>query len=215
MNLIKRSLISGTFIILFSCVGNRPVRNDQIYYDEFYSVLNDLIRMSLPHVSAIRYETVPVIKPPWLPSSDSPNSVSPQEPLPFGTISYNWLSFFSLAKNRKLDSLDVEFMYHSIDSSKVIVIDSNKICIPVITKSEFTSIFQDSGIYIGYSRIKKKFGTSCYISVSTPIFNSDYSKIVLSINYYCGALWGKGYEFVLEKEHGKWRVIDKSTTWES
>jgi hypothetical protein len=213
MKALNLLLTIGLLTILTSCNRNRINIKDRIYYDEFYSVINDLIRSNLSDVSAIRYVTEPVVKPPWHPSSRPTDSILPPEPTAIGTIRYNWLSFYPLAKQRGLDSVDVDFMYHSIDSSKIIVIDSNRVCIPVITKATFNALFQDSGINIGYDRIKKKYGTSCYISVSTPVFNSDYSKIVLAINYYCGPLWGNGFEFILRKKDGKWILIEKYRTW--
>ena len=215
MKKIENLIIILGFILLYSCKSNQQKANDKVYYDEFYSVLNSLIRFSFSDVSAISYKTIPIIKPPWKPSFQSPDSVSLPDPNSNNVICYNWLSFYSIAKRRDLDTVDVNYMYHSIDSSKIFVIDSSRICIPVITKSEFLALFQDSGINKGYERIQKKYGSSCYISVSSPIFNADHSKLILSINYYCGPVLGYGYEFVLRKKMGKWRVIDKEMTWES
>ena len=215
MKISKTLFIILGLILLISCGRNQQGVNDKIYYDEFYSVLNDLIRFSFSDVSAISFETVPVIKPPWIPSSQSPDSVSVPEPNSINVICYNWLSFYSLAKLRDLDSAEVDYMYRSIDSSKLFLIDSSRVCVPVITKSEFREFFQDSGINKGYKLIEKKYGSSCYVSVSTPVFNADYSKIILSVNYYCGPSWGYGYEFVLKKKKGKWRLIDQGITWQS
>jgi hypothetical protein len=215
MRQIKFLLFIVGLWLLTSCNNHQKNINERLYYSEFYSTVNDLISSQLKDVSAIAYKTMPVIKPFQIPAIKIVDSIASYDPPPFGVIQYNWLSVYPLAIKRNLNSKDVDFMYNSIDPSKIIQIDSNRVIKPVITEAIYTELFQDSGISVGYNRLKRKYGSSCYISVSTPIFNSDFSKVIISINYSCGPLWGNGYEFILEKKKGKWEMIEKSITWES
>jgi hypothetical protein len=199
------------FLSLTSC------HNQETSYEksqkEFYLVVNYLIDSVLTDISAISSLTMPIIKPFQIPAEKIVDSVNQPDPAPFGVIQYNWLSIYPLALRRNLNKTEVDFMYQAIDSSKIEIIDSSKVKIPVLTKAIFLELFQDSGINVGYQRIKKRYGTSCYVSVSTPIFNSNFTKVIISIDKFCGPLWGNGYEFVLEKKKGIWTIVDKSITW--
>jgi hypothetical protein len=103
-------------------------------------------------------------------------------------------------------------MFNSIDSTKEFKIDPARVFISVITINE---VFKNQNLEEGYDKLKKIYGSSCFISVSTPIFNSTYRKAVLFINYYCGPLNAQGYEFTLEKKNGKWKLIDEWGLWVS
>ncbi|MDR3008195.1 MAG: hypothetical protein LBV59_09700 [Sphingobacterium sp.] len=46
-----------------------------------------------------------------------------------------------------------------------------------------------------------------------PIMSHDRKKAFVSLDYVCGALCGQGYDFILEKINGKWKVIKRDYTW--
>jgi hypothetical protein len=117
-------------------------------------------------------------------------------------------------KRNNLDTTDVYKMYKSIDSTKTFLIDPKRINLPIITRDQFLDFFK-AGNDLGYEKIKESFGTSCYIRVSTPIYNGDFTKMILFVDCCCGSVWGQGYEFFLIKDDDKWRVIEENGTWES
>jgi hypothetical protein len=176
--------------------------------------LDNILRFSIQDVSAISYETVPVYKTIWGLDSIPSDTISPPPPPPPMINSVDLRHLKYVLKRNNLDTLDAYVMYKSIDSSKTFRIDQERIALPIITKEQFLEFFK-SDIDEGYDKIREKYGTSCYIRVSTPIFNADYTKMILYIDCFCGSLWGQGYEFILIKKEGEWRVIEENGTWVS
>lgn len=195
---------------------------ETIYYDEFYSILNDLIRMRLIGVSVIKSETMPVFKK-WRGSN-------PGKPI----SEFNVNPCIAQIKRKNLDSIDAKYMYNTIDSTRVFKLDPEKVIISVITEIKFEEIFRnDDSLMDGfkilradynhnklkeaYNKLEKTYGSGCFISVSTPIFNSSYTKAILFINYCCEPnTRGRnscGSQLILEKEKGKWRLIDDDLRW--
>jgi len=213
MKILKTLILVYCLFALTSCKNKEKASEKS--QKEFYSILNYLIDSELTDISAISSSTLPIIKPFQIPAERIIDTVRRNEPEQFDIIQYNWLSIYPLAQRRNLNRNEVDFMYHSIDSSKIFVIDSNMIKVPIITKTKFLKLFQDSGIAVGYERMRRIYGTSNYVSISTPVFNSSFTKVIISINYYCGPLCGNGYEFVLEKKKGIWRISSKNVTWKS
>jgi len=196
-----------------SCTDPNP-KPDRLYIDEYYSVLDNILRFSIQDVSAISYETVLVYKTIWGLDSIPNYSISPPPPPPpmINYVDVRHIKY--VLKRNNLDTLDAYVMYKSIDSTKKFRIDQKRIAIPIITREQFLDFFK-SDIDEGYDKIRENFGTSCYIRSSTPIFNADYTKMILFIDCFCGSIWGQGYEFFLIKKDGKWSIIEENGTWES
>ncbi len=213
MNKVFLLIVLAAF---FSCTGKKISFTDTKYDIEFYEILSDLIRIRLTDVAFIVEDTKPVYRTMWG-NTEKPNedTINPPPPPPPGFISYDTSSFGNYVHWKKLRSSDAQFMYKSIDSLKTIKIDSNRTQLPVISNSKFQEIFKNSDFYKGYDKVRSLYGTSCFIVVSTPIFNKDFTKALISIDYSCGPTWGQGYEFLLEKRNGKWWVIDEKGTWMS
>jgi hypothetical protein len=206
--------ILGLLVLTVSCSHSKKSSSDE-FHTEFYAVLNYITDTLLTDVSVMSSRTLRVIKPIQSPAEKLTDSATADNLPEFNVIQYNWLSIYPFAERRNLNKEDVDFMYKSIDPTRTFLLDSNRVKLPVMTEKKFSEFFQDSGINKGYERIKRKYGTSCYISVSTPVFNSNYTKVIISISYLCGPMWGNGYEFILEKKNGKWTIMDKYITWES
>jgi hypothetical protein len=161
---------------------------------------------------SIKGETMPVFKTKWGNSPTPEKSESPPPPPPVLVNYFNLNSCAVQIERKNLDSIDAKYMFNSIDSTKEFKIDPARVFISVITINE---VFKNQNLEEGYDKLKKIYGSSCFISVSTPIFNSTYRKAVLFINYYCGPLNAQGYEFTLEKKNGKWKLIDEWGLWVS
>jgi hypothetical protein len=174
--------------------------------------------MRLTDVSSITYRTIPVFKTMWGNVPIPKKSVSPPPPPPVMINHFDINSIKYQIQRKNLDSVDANYMYNSIDSTRTFKIDSTRISVPVISNERYKEIFEYKdmeGIVESYNKIKKIYGTSCVISVSTPIFNSNCTKAILFLNYICGPKEGQGYEFILENKNGKWKLIDELGIWES
>ena len=114
-----------------------------------------------------------------------------------------------------LNSAEIRYMYASIDSTKTMRIDSARVGGPTISGRKLKRIFNDENQRDGYEVLKGTYGTSCYRKTSTPLFNSDFTKAVLWIDYQCGYKHGHGDIYVLEKRKGEWWLIEEVGTWES
>jgi hypothetical protein len=200
---------------LFGSCHPRKVDFKDQYYREFYSVLNSLIQFRFTNLAVVVKETMPVYKNIYGEYYDSLNFENPPPPPPPGIISYDKSSFEAYIFRKFIDSVDAVYMYNSIDSSIFFELDSTKLIIPVIDAKSLSSLFDSSDRYKGYEKLDKIYGKHCYIVVSTPIFNSNYTKVIISIDRLCGPLSGQGHEFILEKRNGKWYILSDGGTWVS
>ncbi|MPR32931.1 hypothetical protein [Salmonirosea aquatica] len=198
-------LIMGFFI---SCSKEQTHNESTIYEKEFYSVLNDLIRIKLINTSVIQAETTPVSKAMWQ---------EIRNPLKINLLSDSTLlatkGMYALRAENLMDSAEIRFIYNSIDSTKTIRLDSAKVVVPTISVRKLNKVFNEINREEGYEVLRETYGTSCIIKVSTPLFNSTFTKVILWIDYQCGWKHGQGYIFILEKRKGKWWLIEEVGTW--
>lgn len=216
----KIYIIIIALLFVLSCSGKHKKTKEEIYHDEFYSALNELIKIRLPETAVIYLETTPVYKT-RLGSFKLPAEYSlsipppPPPPPPPGNIYYDIDFFQTLTEKKIVDPSEAENMYHSIDSTIVLKVDSSRVEVPTISKLKFKEIFYNQDQSVSYETLKNLYNKSCFIMVSTPVFNSKYSKAILSVSYCCGPRQGEGFEFILEKKDGKWKLIEETGTWES
>ncbi|MFD0975424.1 hypothetical protein [Salinimicrobium gaetbulicola] len=153
------------------------------------------------------YKTIPIDSS-YMDTHDYP------PPPPPDLIYYSNDFFNAMIERNLIDSIDAEYMYTIIDSSLTVHIDSNLISKATLTKQHLDSLL-DQDIDYAYDFIEKRFGTSCFIRVGTPVFNKPKTRLILAVDYYCGPLNGQGYIFILKKENDKWMIIQELGTWES
>lgn len=191
-----------------SCSGTNTHNKSTTYEKEFYSVLNDLIRMKLIHAAVILDETTLVTKIMWTQVVANRNVNVPTDGSNLAIQ-----DTYGLRSQSILNSAEISYLYTAIDSMKIMRIDSAKVVVPTIPARELQRIFSGSNRKDGYEVMKQRYGTSCNIKVSTPLFNSDFTKAVLWVDYQCGWKHGQGYVFVLEKRRGMWWLIEDIGTW--
>ncbi len=189
---------------------NKQIDNNQ---KDLNQIVDEIVRYKLNRVSVVQIETMPIYKTIPIDSSYMDTHDYPPPPPP-DLIDYSKDFFNAMIERNLIDSMDADYMYSIIDSSLILNIDSNLISKPTLTKQYIDSLF-DKDIDYAYDFIEKKFGTSCFIRVGTPIFNKTKTRLILAIDYYCGPLYGQGYIFILKKEHDKWMIIEELGTWES
>ncbi len=210
MRIISKIL---TIILLISCTPeskNKQLDNNQ---KDFNQIVDEIVRYKLNRVSVVQIETMPIYR--TIPIDSSYMDTHDYPPPPPPDLNYYSKDFFSSMIERNLiDSMDADYMYSNIDSSLILNIDSNLISKPTLTKQYLDSLF-DKDIDNAYDFIEKRFGTSCFIRVGTPIFNKTKTRLILAVDYYCGPLYGQGYIFILKNENDKWMIIEELGTWES
>jgi hypothetical protein len=197
---------------LLSCKQNKVIINS-INYDEFYSALNELIKLEFPNVKMIVGETMPVYKNifSYYPETETgENEPPPPPPPPPGIVYYNNTTFSFFAFQYNLDSTDAKFMFQSIDSTKKILIDSLKVNLIVIEKKKMQEIFsQKTELFSDKWKIfRETYGEGCLIEASTPIFNSNFTKLIITVKKNCGPPDGEESTFILAKINDKWRVVE-------
>ena len=87
--------------------------------------------------------------------------------------------------------------------------------INIFKKTIYDRILQRNGLDLMYDELERIYGSSEFLMISTPIFDSTYTKAIISVDLHCGSLCGQGNEFILEKQRGIWRIITVYYTWES
>ena len=202
-----------TIILLISCTPeskNKQIDNNQI---DFNQIVDEIVRYRLNRVSVVQIETMPIYKTIPIDSNYMDTHDYPPPPPP-NLIDYSKDFLNAMVERNLIDSIDADYMYSIIDSSMILNVDSNLISKPTLPKQYLDSLF-DKDIDYAYDFLEKRFGTSCFIRVGTPIFNKTKTCLILSVDYYCGPLYGQGYIFILKKENNKWMIIQELGTWES
>jgi hypothetical protein len=209
---MKKILLILLTLSLLSCKQNK-VTNYLTSNDDFYSALNELIKLEFPKVKMIVDETMPVYKNnyDYFPELESKgNEQPPPPPHPPGIVYYNKTTFSYFAFQYNLDSIDAKSMYQSIDSTKKILIDPLKVNLKVIDHKKMQEIFsQKTELFSDRWKIfRETFGGGCYIEISTPIFNSTCTKMIITIEKLCGPPDGEDSTFILEKINNKWGIVE-------
>jgi hypothetical protein len=208
-------LIISVLMTFLSCSEKKSLKNNSIYCDEFYSILNELITTRFKNVGVIISETSPVYKTKWG-NHPVPNDKSHIPPPPPVLIKYFDIhSCNSEIELMHLDSVDAKYIYNSIDSTKIIQLDSNRVIIPIITKVRREELLKDQNFMYDFSRLKKIYGSSCMLTVSTPLINESFTKAILFVDHVCGPKSGSGWYILLDKKDSKWTIIEERIIWES
>jgi len=165
-------------IFLLSCSHEKtPTEN-------YYNVINELLKKELKEVDLVLLETRPVHRGDTLDGSPK--------------IGYAYLNFY--AKKNIINLEDVEYIYHQIDSSSTIVLDSTIIDTKTIHKSELSKLFESIGMDSTLNYLHEKRNIRCIATFSTPLFSKDKNKIIFWVDIWRGPLDGGGYFFIVSKD---------------
>ena len=198
-------------LLIISTILVKPSAQDNKYNNEFYKALNSLVRSKYPKISLIIDSTWNVYTTPYGEHSIPKEKVEtpPPPPVP-GIIYYDRCTFKYLVISNKLDSNDVEFMYKSIDSTKNFIIDQNKIGLSVIPWHKVIKILRNREGDFTDDIIEKTYGARNFIIVSTPIFNADYTSLIITIKQHHGAEDLSGIQYVMRKRGENWKIVKES-----
>ena len=210
--MMTRFIIVFLFLIpLVSCSRKMNSDNDKKYYDEFYSALNIIAKEKYPAVKLIVDKTESVFRNPYGNYPVPKISIeSPPPPPPPGVVYYSVYAFMVFVDGTQLDSIDAHFMYQSIDSTKSFLLDSTKINLHSIPQSKIIEIYQANkeDLTKRHKEIERIYGSKCFLEVSTPIFNSSFTKVLLTLECNCDSVVEEPNNcFILEKKGGKWEQV--------
>jgi len=197
-------------LISLSCKEKPKQLDDNESHFDLSVIIDQLLRFRFEEVALLQIETMPIYQDSYW-YNDSLEEIPPP-PL---TINYSRSFFYTMYEQNLIDSLEAHYMYNEIKGKNIIRLDTTIIDIACISQFELDSLFEKQDISDSYDSIEKKYGASRFLKVSTPIFNENKDKLLISIDYYCGPLCGQGYVLLLEKKNGDWAVIKEWGTWES
>ncbi len=204
---------------MFSCSRKHEERDETIFDEQFYSALNFLIETRIKDVSVVKSTTSPVYRKEDILKRIAHDSSSVSQSI---SNSYGNYIFDFLVDREVLDTREASFMYDSIDSTLIINIDSTKINLPVISTKKLDEFLHPKNsevgildIYKKYDTIRNTYGRGYIAQVLTPVFNSDYSVAIISIDYVWGPMVAHGRCFVLKKEKNRWVIDQDFQRWET
>jgi hypothetical protein len=199
-------VILGMATFVLACSIDKNERDKQTK-NELYAVVNEIVKSEFSDISVITIETRNVYK-----EYRSKYIDSIPEPPPPGFIYFSHEKLEDLKHKGLIDSLDVNYIYDHIDSAKTYHLDSSKIIKPLISEQQKLLLFK-TDFKAGYKYLKDKFGSSCFMNVSCPLFNKDFTTVIIYVEYCCGPLNGQGSIIILHKKDNKWIISDKLGTW--
>ncbi len=199
-------------LLVNSCMTGKIEKLEKMKQLEFNQVVDYFIRFKYYDICIVQLETKPVFKihPYYIYNPDAQNESYP--PPPTNKIIYSTSFFNTLLTEKKIDSIDAQFMQTSIDSTLSINIDSISVNATFIRQEKIDSIFEDVSDD-GYTSLERLYNSNSYLTISTPVFNEGLTKMIITVEHYCGELCGAGYVYVLSKKNNKWRIIYSSQTW--
>ncbi|MCG6191396.1 hypothetical protein [Maribellus maritimus] len=199
-------------ILLNSCASNKIEKLDKMKQMEFNQVVDNFMRNIYYEGFVVQLQTKPIfnIHPFYIKYPDAQNEKYP--PPPTEKIIYSKDFFNTLVTDSIIDSIDAQFMYASIDSTLSFNIDTSSSNETFIKQEKLDSIFSDVSSD-GYQTLIRMYNIDSYLTFSTPIFNENLTKMIITVEYYCGALCGEGRVFFLSKQKNKWDIIDSKSTW--
>jgi hypothetical protein len=118
-----------------------------------------------------------------------------------------------LVKEQKLDQRTAEQMFGQVDSTKIFDLSPEKLPQQTIKAIELSAIFD--GGRGAHGKLESRYGTSCIIKFSYPVFNKDKSALFFSMDRSCGPLNGDGTIYYMVKIDGRWTLIDEQEMWAS
>ncbi len=209
--MIKLILFLSLFFLIASCTEKtKIIHHDARFETEFYSVLDYVLQNRFSDASVVESETDRIFRSHW--GNTKHPTGHKAVPPPF-VVYYSYNDFQKYIDSMYLSSAESISMLTSIDSTTVIFIDSGRIVLPVIPTFKLKEIFTNKEREEGYNIIERNYGGRCFIKASTPVFNSDFTKSILSIGYFCGGLTSYGFQFLLEKKENGWKILNEESTW--
>jgi hypothetical protein len=100
-------------------------------------------------------------------------------------------------------------MYKSIDSTKTIFVDQKRTNLRVIPWENVSKILRnrDGDFKEADNIIEKTYGARNFIIVSVPIFNADYSSVVITIKTHITYEDIEGITYVMKKKKQNWKIL--------
>lgn len=115
--------------------------------------------------------------------------------------------FKHLTNAELLAPIDTIYLSSQIDTTRVGRLYPEKLNRPTISKDEIKLLFKE-GFSGGWDKYKAKYGDTCILRVSSPIFNQDKTVLVFATILSCYKnIHGEATRFALKKKSGKWIIL--------
>lgn len=169
--------------------------NNKTYINEFYLVLNDLENDEFANDFVILGRTKPLYKTKYGYQDVSKYTPGHVPPPDLGILSFDRDMFNLLISENILDSSETEFMYLSIDSTQTILIDSSKVVNQIVVSESITEKFYNHKTWYSiFKEIERKYGTPKFLVTSPPVFNSDFTKVIIAVDLHYSMVFGICYK---------------------
>jgi hypothetical protein len=201
---MKKAGVFILMVLLIAC-SDTEIPKSQKSVNEFYAALNVILTSKFPGNKLILNETVPVYRTAFgYNKQPSSSDTIPTLPPP-DIVYYPYQDLKYLVNTHQIDLDDMNYMYNSIDSTKTLQIDSLKVSGKFITPQMLNSIFRDQSTLYSYrvQKLERLYGTSSILRVSTPIFNPDFTCMLITISQN-----NKNHKLGLTKKTGKWTIYN-------
>ena len=210
---MKYTFITISLILLLvSCK-----RNQLDKYESLYDIIDELIRFNYYDAGVIVLDLKEISFPVtfYIDSKEDTIKYDLPQPKSPDVITYHISWFEFLTKISIIDSSEMNFFIHQMDTLKPHSLDPTRINKPTISSTELYQFFDQHGIDSTYNILNEKYSNPCFIQFSTPLISSDGNKMIIDVDSRCGELSGGGLRYIFEKNNGKWRIIYSKGTWVS
>jgi hypothetical protein len=178
--------------------------------EELFSILNNVILRKCPGPTILIDKTSPIYKNKYgfvdLSKVDKDN---PPPPPPIITY-YDRNVLESLINGRAITYEEANYFYKAIDSTKTIRFDSSKVNVKVVPFQKLKPLFRDKtkNIFEVFNLINEMYGAKCILSVSTPIFDSTFTKALITYTFNCGSIDANEHLLVVLKQNNIWVQLE-------
>lgn len=202
-----------TILVLFGisgCSVNTEKNQKNNESEELFSILNNVILRKCPGPTILIDKTSPIYKNKYgfvdLSKVDKDN---PPPPPPAITY-YDRNVLESLINENAITSDEAKYYYKSIDSTKTITFDSTKVNVNVVPFQKLEPLFRDKtkNLLEVFTLVSEMYGAKCILSVSTPAFDSTYTKALITYTINCGSIDATEHLLVVLKQNNIWVQLE-------
>jgi hypothetical protein len=198
------------FYILLILVAFRV--NAQYYDDpELYSIINELLKTEYKDIGlvAVELHKPNALKAYFIDTNGDTVEMDPPPPPPVSAPIYFFYSkrmFLNMYSDGQLDSIEAENMFQRLDSLQNYELDPSQIIQKTFYFQTINDAFKSRGVEKGYHCMDKKYSKIGFLKLSTPVFNIDRDKLLISISAFKNGSW-IAVTYLFRKFNNKWNIV--------
>jgi hypothetical protein len=198
------------FYILLIFVAFRV--NAQYYNDpELYSIIHELLKTEYKDIGlvAVELHKPNVLKAYFIDTNGDTVEMDPPPPPPVSApiyFFYSKIMFLNMYNDGQLDSIEAENMFQRLDSLQNYELDPSQIIQKTFHFQTINNAFKSRGFQKGYHYMDKKYSKIGFLKLSTPVFNIDRDKVLISISAFKNGSW-IAVTYLFRKFNNKWNIV--------